>query len=87
MIGRAEKKAATKSLLLTTALAASICSAGSQAQANANTCEREMVRASSKYGVPLGMLYAVGLTETGRKGSLQPLGRKKDGTLILERDF
>src|SRR4051794_4271906 len=31
------------------------------AQSPAGLCEREMMRASSKYGVPLGMLYSVGL--------------------------
>lgn len=31
-----------------------------------------MSRAAEKHGVPLGVLYAVGLTETGRKGSLHP---------------
>ena len=31
-----------------------------------------MERAARKYGVPLGILYAVGLTETGRKNSLHP---------------
>ncbi|MBK1622052.1 transglycosylase SLT domain-containing protein [Afifella marina] len=40
--------------------------------AGGNICEREMAVAAKKYGVPLGVLYAVGLTETGRKGSLQP---------------
>ncbi|MYZ46967.1 lytic transglycosylase domain-containing protein [Propylenella binzhouense] len=35
-------------------------------------CEREMALASQRHQVPLGMLYAVALTETGRRGSLQP---------------
>ncbi len=35
-------------------------------------CERQMQRAAHQYGVPLGILYAVGLTETGRKNSLHP---------------
>jgi soluble lytic murein transglycosylase-like protein len=35
-------------------------------------CEREMARAAHAHGVPLGMLYAVGLTETGRGDSLSP---------------
>jgi soluble lytic murein transglycosylase-like protein len=47
--------------------------------ADANLCEREMVRASEKYGVPLNIFYAVGLTETGRKGSLQPYALNIDG--------
>ncbi|MGA3303692.1 MAG: lytic transglycosylase domain-containing protein [Methylovirgula sp.] len=35
-------------------------------------CEREMTRAAKKFDVPLGVLYAVALTETGRRGSLHP---------------
>ncbi len=44
-----------------------------------NTCEREMHRASARYDVPLGILYAVGLTETGRKNSLQPYAMNIEG--------
>lgn len=36
-------------------------------------CEREFVRASKESGVPLGVLYAVGLTESGARGRLHPL--------------
>ena len=72
--------------LLIGMLTVSIFSAASQVQANANTCEREMVRASSKYGVPLGMLYAVGLTETGRKGSLQPYAMNIEGKAYFASD-
>ena len=53
------------------ALAASTFSFATEAYAG-NVCEREMQAASTKYGVPLGMLYAVGLTESGHKESLQP---------------
>ncbi|WP_414526022.1 transglycosylase SLT domain-containing protein [Pseudochelatococcus sp. G4_1912] len=37
-----------------------------------NACEREMIRAAREFNVPVNILYAVGLTETGRRGSLQP---------------
>ncbi|WP_454916016.1 lytic transglycosylase domain-containing protein [Xanthobacter sediminis] len=37
-----------------------------------NICERELARASKKYNVPLQILYAVGLTESGYAGFLQP---------------
>lgn len=36
-------------------------------------CEREFSRASARHGVPLALLYAVGLTESGARGSLNPL--------------
>ena len=38
-----------------------------------------MVSAAEEYGVPLGVLYAIGLTETGRRGSLQPYALNVDG--------
>ncbi|MEJ5021378.1 transglycosylase SLT domain-containing protein [Ochrobactrum vermis] len=44
-----------------------------------NVCEREMHHASVRYDVPLGIVYAVGLTETGRKNSLQPYAMNIEG--------
>jgi soluble lytic murein transglycosylase-like protein len=44
-----------------------------------NVCEREMAEAAKKYDIPLGVLYAVGLTETGRRGSLQPFALNIEG--------
>ncbi len=35
-------------------------------------CEAEMTRAASQHGVPLGILFAVALNETGRRGWLHP---------------
>ena len=58
------------------ATAAFICSAAPVA---GNVCEAEMGRASARYGVPLGVLYAVGLTETGKRGSLQPYAMNIQG--------
>jgi hypothetical protein len=31
------------------------------------TCEQEMARAAQENGIPLNILYSVGLTETGHK--------------------
>jgi hypothetical protein len=42
-------------------------------------CEREMTRAAALNGVPLNVLYSVGLTETGRKGELSPYDMNIDG--------
>jgi soluble lytic murein transglycosylase-like protein len=36
-----------------------------------NVCEAEMARAATAHGVPLAVLYAVALTETGQRGALQ----------------
>jgi soluble lytic murein transglycosylase-like protein len=57
-----------------------MCELVSFAQADpSQTCEREMTRAAKKYDVPLGVLYAVGLTETGRRGSLHPYALNIEG--------
>ncbi|MGE8129492.1 transglycosylase SLT domain-containing protein [Methylobacterium sp. D53M] len=58
------------------ATAAFICSAAPVA---GTVCEAEMSRAAARYGVPLGVLYAVGLTETGKRGSLQPYAMNIEG--------
>lgn len=44
-----------------------------------NACEREMAAAAQEHGIPLGVLYAVGLTETGRGDSLRPFALNIDG--------
>lgn len=41
-----------------------------RAQAADNVCEAEMIRASRESAVPLPVLYAVALTETGQRGAL-----------------
>jgi soluble lytic murein transglycosylase-like protein len=50
----------------------------------ANVCEREMVRAAAAHNVPLGMLYAVAITESGRAGSLQPYALNIEGHAAYE---
>ncbi len=46
-------------------------------------CEEHMIRASHTYGIPLGVLYAVGLTETGRRNSLQPYALNIEGRVYF----
>lgn len=68
------------------ALAAiSISSAGSASAlaAGSNACEAEILRAAERYGVPAGILYAVGLTETGRRGSLHPYALNIEGRAVF----
>jgi soluble lytic murein transglycosylase-like protein len=58
----------------------------SEAQAapsKSGLCEREIHRAASKYGIPEGILYSVGLAETGRKGSLQPWALNIEGKAVF----
>ena len=50
-----------------------------ESAAASRICERQMAQAAAKYGVPLGMLYAVGLTESGKRGSLQPYAMNIQG--------
>jgi len=52
--------------------------------AEMNVCEQELVRASALHNVPLGMLYAVGLSESGHGGSLQPYALNIDGRSAFE---
>jgi soluble lytic murein transglycosylase-like protein len=53
------------------------------AVATSHPCEDEILRAADRYGVPAGILYAVGLAETGRKGSLQPNALNIDGKVVF----
>ncbi|AQT46678.1 transglycosylase SLT domain-containing protein [Bartonella choladocola] len=51
-----------------------------------NACEGEMIEASKRYDIPLGILYAVGLTETGNKDSLQPYALNIDGKAVFAQN-
>ena len=65
--------------LLCVAGVLSISSLAAAAPSPQKACEKEMMRASRQHGIPLGMLYAVGLTETGQAGSLQPYALNIEG--------
>jgi soluble lytic murein transglycosylase-like protein len=71
----------TKSRIVLAAAAAMFMSSGGVAALGQvpNSCEREMALAAERHGVPLGVLYAVGLTETGKRGSLQPYAMNIEG--------
>jgi hypothetical protein len=62
------------------ALATSISEA---AASSSGACEQEIQSAALKYGIPEGILYSVGLTETGRKGSLYPYALEHRGQAVL----
>lgn len=70
-------RASISSLLL----ALGLMTAG--ANAAENPCEREIMAAAGRYDIPVGILYAVGLTETGRKGSLQPYALNVAGKAVF----
>jgi soluble lytic murein transglycosylase-like protein len=64
--------------------AAFISSAASlSAQAAPNACERHILTAARNHGIPAGILYAVGLAETGRKGSLHPHALNIEGRAVF----
>jgi len=65
-------------------LAAAFTYSAAGALAADHTCEREMARAAQAHGVPLGVLYAVGLAETGRGDSLRPYALNIDGRAVYD---
>ena len=72
---------------LASALAAACLSSlvAGTALAAANPCESEILHAADRYGIPAGILYAVGLTETGKKGSLQPNALNIEGKAVFPK--
>jgi len=48
-------------------------------RADESICEREMIRAARENEIPVAVLYAVALTETGQKGVLQPYAMNIEG--------
>src|SRR5262249_36183766 len=79
-------KSAARDLMLAAISTSSAALAASGVTAHERPCEREMARAASTHGVPLGMLYAVGLTETGRGDSLRPYALNIEGRAVYEID-
>lgn len=55
------------------------------AGAASGVCEAEILTAARAYGVPPGILYSVGLTETGRKGSLYPYALNIEGRAVYAK--
>lgn len=55
------------------------------AGASTARCEAEILRAAARHKVPVGVLYAVGLTETGRKGSLYAWALNIEGRAVYPR--
>lgn len=53
--------------------------------ATQNICETYLAEVSQREQVPLGVLYAVGLTETGSKGVLHPYALNIAGKTVLTK--
>ena len=62
-------------------VAIGVSSASARAEGSLG-CERAMTRAAALHGVPLNVLYSVGLTETGRRGELSPYDMNVDGQAV-----
>ncbi len=56
------------------------------ATAEPDLCEREMTQAAKKYDIPLGILFAVGLTETGINGRLHANALNLQGDTVYSLD-
>jgi soluble lytic murein transglycosylase-like protein len=69
------------------ALAMLLCSVASAAADNSFVCEQQMKRAAHQNGIPLHILYSVGLTETGRRGVLSPYDMNVEGRAVHSRDL
>ena len=54
-----------------------------EAGSDASVCESQMAKAAKTHAVPLGVLYAIGMTETGKKGSLQPYALNIEGRTVF----
>jgi soluble lytic murein transglycosylase-like protein len=63
-------------------LAASLSSLALAQGATTALCEQEMARAARLNGIPLNILYSVGLAETGRTGTLSPYDMNVDGRAV-----
>jgi soluble lytic murein transglycosylase-like protein len=54
-----------------------------RAEESGNACERYLHRYSEREKVPLGVLYAVGMTETGKGGKLHPFALNIEGKSVI----
>jgi soluble lytic murein transglycosylase-like protein len=83
--GKARVKEATQTIrqrLAAALVAIAVSSSGAADAQGLLACEREMTRAATLHGVPLNVLYSVGLTETGRRGELSPYDMNIDGRAV-----
>ena len=52
-----------------------------------NICESEMLHAATTHAIPVGVLYAVALTETGQRGSLNAYAMNVAGRPVFNADL
>lgn len=80
MAGTRVRSALAAAFISSLAVVANIAAANAGGR---NACEAEILRAADRYDVPAGILYAVGLAETGRKGSLHPFALNIEGKAVF----
>ncbi len=71
--------------LVLLALLGSISNARSDVRTGvpSNVCEREMLRAAREHNIPVAVLYAVALTETGQRGDLHEYAMNVAGRSVF----
>lgn len=74
-------------MAITVAAATLAASISEAAQAVENICESEMTRAARTNNVPVAVLYAVALTETGQRGALNAYAMNIDGRAAFNADL
>lgn len=67
--------------MITAIISATACISSALA-ANNHACENQILAAADIYNIPAGILYSVGLTETGRKGTLHPHALNIEGKAV-----
>ena len=72
---------------LSAIIGAALIASRAAAHDGSMACEREMTRAAADSGVPLNVLYSVGLTETGVRGELGPYDMNVDGRAVPSRSL
>jgi soluble lytic murein transglycosylase-like protein len=73
--------------MLVAALFISSVTAAEAGTDGTRACERQMARAAQVHGIPLGILYAVGLTETGSRGALHPYALGAEGQTVFAKNL
>lgn len=80
--GMKSDRAILSKMIVALVFVLSFCSrgiAGGRAYTPPASCEGELMRASKVHGAPIGVLYAVGLTESGTRGSLHSFAVNIEG--------
>lgn len=72
-------------VILAAILPVTMCEAAGKAPSGPSSglCEKEIEGAAKRNGIPVAILYSVGLTETGNRGSLYPWALNIEGRAVF----